>query len=115
MIEAPQRSEAAPYYFKYIDRVAGNDIGGQLETQLDETLAFFGGISEEKSLHRYEPGKWSIRQVVSHVIDAERVFLSRAFWFARGFDSPLPSYDEKACAGAARADDVSLANHIEDF
>jgi hypothetical protein len=111
----PQRSEAAPYYFKYIDRISSDDIVGQLEAQLNETVAFLGGISEEKSLHRYAPDKWSIRQLVSHVIDAERVFLSRAFWFARGFDSSLPSYDEKASASAARADDVAWANHIEDF
>jgi hypothetical protein len=111
----PQRSEAAPYYFKYIDRISNDDIVGELETQLNETAGFFSGISEEKSLHRYAPDKWSIRQVASHVIDTERVFLSRAFWFARGFDSPLPSYDEKASALAARADDVAWANHIEDF
>src|SRR5712692_11647484 len=78
----PERSEAAPYYFKYIDRISSDDIVGQLEIQLNETLAFFSGISEEKSLHRYAPEKWSIRQVVNHVIDTERVFLSRAFWFA---------------------------------
>ena len=115
MIGLPERSEAAPYYFTYIDRIAGDDVVGQLETQLGETVAFLGGISEEKSLHRYAPDKWSIRQLVSHVIDAERVFLSRAFWFARGFDSPLPSFDEKTCAGAARADDVPWASHVEDF
>lgn len=111
----PQRSEAAPYYFKYIDRISSDDIVGELENQLNETGGFLSGISEEKSLHRYEPGKWTIRQVVSHVIDAERVFLSRAFWFARGFDGPLPSFDEEACASAARADDVAWASHIEDF
>lgn len=111
----PQRSEAAPYYFKYIDRISSDDIVDQLEAQLNETVGFFSGISEEKSLHRYEAGKWTIRQVVSHVIDTERVFLSRAFWFARGFDSPLPSYDEKTSAQAARADDVAWADHIEDF
>ncbi|HYT33206.1 MAG TPA: DinB family protein [Thermoanaerobaculia bacterium] len=111
----PDRSEAAPYYFKYIDRISSDDIVGQLEIQLNETLAFFSGISEEKSLHCYAPEKWSIRQVVNHVIDTERVFISRAFWFARGFDSPLPGFDEKVCAGAARADELSWAGHIEDF
>jgi len=111
----PDRSEAAPYYFKYIDRISSDDIVGQLEIQLNETLAFFSGISEEKSLYRYAPEKWSIRQVVNHVVDAERVFISRAFWFARGFDSPLPSYDEKICAAAARADELSWVDHIEDF
>jgi hypothetical protein len=111
----PQRDEAAPYYFKYIDRVSGDDVVRTLATQLDETLPFLRGISEEKSLHRYAPDKWSIREVLNHVNDAEQVFLFRAFWFARGFDSPLPSFDEKICAGAARSDEFSWASHIEEF
>jgi hypothetical protein len=115
MTGPPERNEAAPYYFKYIDRISSNDIVGLLETQADETLAFLPDISEEKSLHRYAPGKWSMRQVLSHVNDVERLFVFRAFWFARGFDSPLPSYDEKASAGAARADEFSWASHVEEF
>ncbi len=111
----PERNEAAPYYFKYIDRISGGNIVGVLETQLEEMLALLSGISEEKSLHRYASGKWSVRQVLSHVNDVERVFLSRAFWFARGFDSPLPSFDENVCAGAARADEVSWTSHLEEF
>lgn len=111
----PEPNEAAPYYFKYIDRVQSDDIVGVLETQLEETLAFLLGITEERSLHRYAPEKWSIRQVLNHVSDTERVFLFRAFWFARGFDSPLPSFDEKVSAGAARADEFSWARHVEEF
>ena len=57
----PERGEAAAYYFKYIDRIPSDDIVGQLEIQLNETLAFFSGISEEKSLHCYAPEKWSIQ------------------------------------------------------
>src|SRR5712691_9323134 len=111
----PERNEAAPYYFKYIDRISDEDIVGQLEGQLEEILALARGISEEKSLHRYAPEKWSVRQVLNHVNDAERVFLSRAFWFARAFDSPLPSFDENVSAGASRANDVSWASHVEEF
>ena len=115
MIGPPERNEAAPYYFTYIDRISSDNIAGLLEHQLEETLAFLSGISEEKSLHRYSPGKWSIRQVLNHVNDTERVFLFRALWFARGFDSPLPSFDENICAGAARADEFSWASHVEEF
>jgi len=111
----PEPSEAAPYYFRYIDRIAGGDIVGFLQTQLNEMSALLARISEEKSLHRYAPEKWSIRQVVNHVNDTERVFVSRAFWFARGFDSPLPSYDQDISAAAARADEFSWANHVEEF
>ena len=111
----PERSEAAPDYFRYIDLVPEGDVLARLEAQLDETMAFLGDISEEKSLHRYAPEKWSIRTVLSHVTDAERLFLFRAFWFARGFDTPLPSYDENAGAVAAEADRFPWASHVEDF
>jgi uncharacterized damage-inducible protein DinB len=115
MTGLPARREAAPYYFTYIDQVSSPDIVGALEAQLEEAPAFFRGITEEKSLHRYAPDKWSIRQVLNHVNDTERLFLSRAFWFARNFDSPLPSFDQNICANAAAADDFSWASHVEEF
>ena len=111
----PDRTEAAPYYFTYIDLIHSADILAVLATQLDETLPFLRGISEEHSLHAYAPGKWTIRQVLSHINDTERVFQCRAFWFARGFDSPLPSFDQNTCAAAARANDLSWATHIDEF
>ena len=114
-IGVPERSEAAPYYFGYIDRIQSDDVVGVLERQLGETLPRLKAISEERSLARYEPGKWSIREVLGHVSDAERVFLHRALWFARGFDSPLPSFDEKTSVAAAHADEVPWARHVEEF
>src|SRR6266550_5934372 len=94
--------EAAPYYTRYIDLVPSDNILQTLETQFGETLDFLSGISEEQSLHRYAPDKWSIRQVLNHVNDTERVFVYRALWFARGFETPLPSYDEKVASPMAR-------------
>src|SRR5438128_1721316 len=72
-------------------------------------------ISEKKSLHRYAPDKWSIRQVLNHVTDTERAFTFRALWFARGLESPLPSYDQNVAASGAEADRVSWAAHVEEF
>ena len=115
MIGRPETSEAAPYYSAYISQVKGADILAALETQSREAAEFFSSISEEKSLHRYAPDKWSIRQVLNHVSDTERVFAGRALWFARGFDTPLPSFDQAVAASAAQADSVSWAAHIEDF
>ena len=111
----PESNEAAPYFFKYIDLVQSPDVVGVLEEHLEEIPALLAGIGEEGSLHRYAPEKWSFRQVLNHVSDTERVFLFRSFWFARGFDSPLPSFDEKVSAEAARADEVSWARHVEEF
>lgn len=115
MVGIPERNEAADYYYKYIDRITGPDITGVLETQLEETLGFLTSISEEKSLHRYAPDKWSFRQVLNHVSDTERVFLFRALWFGRGFDDPLPSFDEKVSTETARADEIPWARHVEEF
>lgn len=115
MIGRPQESEAAPYYFTYISQVAGDDVLGVIEKQLEESLAFFSGISEEASLHRYAPVKWSIRQVLNHVTDTERSFAFRVLWFARGFETPLPSYDQNIAALGAEADKVSWAAHVEEF
>src|SRR6266567_5693029 len=97
----PDRTEAAEYYFTYIDQVPRGDIRDILEVQSRETLALLGGISEEQSLHRYAPDKWSIREVVGHLNDTERLFVFRAFWFGRGFDSPLPSFDQHTAISAA--------------
>ena len=111
----PGPDEAAPYYQSYIGRVPSDDVLGVLEAQSQETPAFLETITEQRSLHRYGPDKWSIREVWSHVNDTERLILFRALWFARGFDSPLPSFDQKTCAVAARADERSWASHVEEF
>jgi hypothetical protein len=111
----PAREEAAPYYFKYIDRITSPDVVQVLDTQLPATLDYLRSFSEEGSLHRYAPDKWSVREVLGHVNDCERLFLSRAFWFARGFSSALPSFDQNVCASAAASDSMAWADHVEDF
>jgi hypothetical protein len=112
----PDRSEAAEYYFTYIEQAPqGVDIRHALENQLTETVAFLSTISDEKSLHRYAPDKWSIREVVSHLSDAERLFTFRAMWFARGFDSPLPSFDQETAIAGARADKRPWKELIDEF
>jgi hypothetical protein len=114
-IGVPARSEAAEYYFTYIDQVPPGDILAVLAGQMTETVTLLRGIGEPQSQHRYAPGKWSVREVLGHLNDAERVFAFRAFWFARGLEHPLPSFDQDAGAAAAGADARSLASHIEEF
>jgi len=114
VIPAPDRTEAAEYYFTYIDKVGPGDICRILEDQLAETLLLLEAISEDRSLHRYAPDKWSIREVLGHLNDCERLFVSRAFWFARGFDTPLPSFDQNIAVSAAASDLRSWSSHIEE-
>jgi DinB family protein len=115
MIARPQDTEVAPYYFTYINQVTGDDPIAAIENQLSESQAMFAKISEEKSLHRYASDKWSIRQVLNHVTDTERAFAFRALWFARGFDTPLPSYDQNIAATGADADRISWAAQVKEF
>ena len=115
MTGRPSPDEAAPYYFKYIDRIADQNILPALESQFQETMPFLGGISEEKSLHRYARDKWSIRELWNHVNDAERVFVHRALWFARGLETPLPSFEQEIAVPAAQADAFPWASHVEEF
>ena len=115
MLGRPQNTEAAPYYFTYIDQAAGDDPLAIIERQLDPSLNFLSSVSEEKSRYRYGPDKWSIRQVLNHVTDTERSFVFRALWFARGFDEPLPSYDQNVAATGAAADSVLWADHVDEF
>jgi hypothetical protein len=115
MTERPKRDEAAQYYFKYIDQVPDGDILATLERQQDEVLDVLRTIPEEQSLHAYEPGKWTLREVMGHVNDCERLFECRAFWFARGFDTPLPSFDQQVAVDAARANEIPWARHLQEF
>ena len=111
----PDRSESAEYYFTYIDQVADGDICATLRAQLAEVPAFLESISEDRSLFRYAPDKWTIREVLSHLNDTERVFTYRALWFARGFDSPLPSFDQNVAIPTSGANERSFRSHIDEF
>ena len=111
----PTSTEAASYYFKYIDLVTTDDIVPAFETQMGEMLQFLSGISEEQSLHAYAPGKWTIREVLNHVNDGERVFSARAFWFARGYTDALPCFEQDVAVQMAQANNTSWADLVEEF
>ena len=115
LIAAPERDEAVEYYHGYISQAGTGDILQLMRSQRDTAAAFLRGISEERSLYSYAPEKWSICQVLSHINDSERVFAYRALWFARGFDSPLPSFDQEISVSAADADSRPWSDHIGEF
>jgi hypothetical protein len=111
----PDRADAGAYFFTYIDKVADGDIVTILDDQLGSTLTLLETVSEEQSLYRYEPGKWSIREVVGHLSDTERLFAFRAFWFARALEAPLPSFDQDMSMASAGSDAHPLTRHLEEF
>ena len=111
----PTSNEAASYYFNYIDRVEGDDVLAVLQSQLDQTVAFLSTVPEEKSLHRYAPDKWSLRELLNHVNDTERLFVFRALWFARGFGEPLPSFDQEVAVNNSEADSIPWKDMVDEF
>ena len=108
-------SEAKDYYWKYMDRIQDDDILAALERNGRETAALLRTVTDETSRHRYAEGKWSIREATGHVIDTERLFVSRAFWFARGFDTELPSFDQDIAVVSSGADARPWQSLIEEF
>jgi uncharacterized damage-inducible protein DinB len=111
----PGRDEYAPYYEKYVSLVPAGDIVSTLERQLTETLALLRSVPEERADSSYEPGKWSVKELVGHVCDTERVFSHRALRFARGDRTPLPGYEQDDYVRAANFGMRTLASIAEEF
>jgi uncharacterized damage-inducible protein DinB len=111
----PESNEYAPYYEKYVSLVPAGSIIETLQSQAADTLALLRGVSEERAASRYEPGKWSVKEVVGHVIDTERIFSYRALRFARNDKTPLPGYEQDDYARAANYDARTLADLADDF
>lgn len=111
----PDPGEYNTYYDRYVALVPAGDIIALLSVQIDDTTALLRDLTEEQALHAYAPGKWSIKEVLGHIMDAERVFMQRALRFARGDKTPLPSFDENAYAIAGAFDERALASLISEF
>jgi hypothetical protein len=92
----PESDEFAPYYTGYVSRVTEEDVVGALEKQVRDVRSTLQAFSGERESFAYAPGKWSVRQVAGHLVDAERVFGYRAFCISRGEQAALPSFDENA-------------------
>jgi len=90
----PEESEYLPYYGRYIALVSAGDVVSTLEAQMRDSQALLAGISPAVSTYRYAPGKWSVNELLGHVIDTERIFAGRALRFARGDSSPLPGFEQ---------------------
>jgi hypothetical protein len=104
----PQPDEHAPFYGGYVALVPDGDVIEILERQADAMQALLASVPEERGGHRYAPGKWSIREVVGHLADTERIMACRALRIARGDPTPLPGFDENAYVEQGGFDTRSL-------
>jgi hypothetical protein len=112
----PGTDEYPPFMADYVGRVPEGDIVDILSRQISETMSLLNSIPESRADYRYQPEKWSIKEVVGHMGDAERVFSYRALRFSRGDSTPVEGFDENsyvANAPFARASLANLTNELE--
>ena len=115
VVGKPDKSEYASYFGRYVSLVSDPDIVTALQNQLKSTRALLDTISEEKANYRYEPGKWSIKELVGHVADAERIFTYRALRFARNDKTELHTFDENAFAANANFANLPLSSIVDEY
>ena len=115
IIAAPEASEYAPYYGQYISLVGGNDILRTLEEQGRETVTLLSNVSEDQGGHRYAPEKWSVKEVIGHVTDAERIFAYRALRIARHDRTPIEGFEQDDYVRTGQFSGRTLAGLIEEF
>jgi hypothetical protein len=114
-IPRPEPGEYLEYYGKYIVRVPDGDLISILREQLMDSVALLRGVSAEKADYAYGPGKWTIKEVVGHMIDVERVMAYRALRFARNDKTDLPGFDENAWVPNANFGARTLGDLLEEF
>lgn len=111
----PESTEYRPYYGRYISLVEDGDILTVLSKQVEDTLALLGDIPESRADFRYAPDKWSIKELLGHLIDTERIFAYRALRFARNDQTPLPGYEQDDYVRNASFDGYPLADLAAEF
>ncbi len=111
----PQTGEYAPDYERYISLVPEEDVLTLLERQFETTLEILRGIAEEKGDFRYAEGKWSIKELVGHMLDSERIFGYRALRFARNDQTPLPGFEQDDYVANGGFGERSLSGLIDEL
>ena len=114
-MKRPGSDEFLPYYAHYIGLVGDGDVVALLESQIGKTSALLRGIPDSRGTFRYAPGKWSINEVIGHMIDAERIFGVRALRFARADGTPIPGFEQDDYVAAGGFDDYPLSELISEF
>ncbi len=115
MTERPHESEFAEFYRHYVSLVPEVDVVPVLDRQAGDLQRVVAAVPSSQERFRYEPGKWSIREVIGHLVDAERVFGYRAFSISRGEQKALPGFDENDYVGASSYDRRPLAEIANEF
>lgn len=111
----PESTEYAEHYANYIAKVPGTDVLSVLESQRPQMLQLFAGRSERDGSFRYAPGKWTVKEVLGHITDTERIFAYRALRIARGDRTPLPGFEQDDYVREGAFGGRTLASLAEEF
>ena len=111
----PAADECSPYYFTYIQLVPDGDIVRALETQHADIHALLERVTDARAAESPAPGEWSIKQVVAHLSDAERLFAFRALWFARGEQAELPGMEPNPWVELSDSNARALSDLLAEF
>lgn len=115
MITKPDTNSLTGYMAGYISQAEGNDLVQSLRNRLEETSSVYRSIMPEMEEYRYDTGKWSIKEVLGHIVDTERIFTYRALTFARKDNSRLPGYDQDAYVPYSNAANRKLADILKEY
>ena len=111
----PDLSRMPQYYHKYMNQAKENDLMDALKNNTASFVSLLRSIPADKQDHRYADNKWTIKEVLQHIIDIERVFTYRALRFARKDETPLPGFDEKVFSANAKADKRDCNELVDEF
>ncbi len=115
MVIRPEADEYFHYYHGYVSKAEGNDLLKSLRHRRDFVEELYSAISEEQSLHRYAADKWSIRELLGHLIDTERIMAFRALSFARGNAEPVPGMDQDEFMSNSGYNECRFEDLVEEF
>lgn len=115
ILSRPDATEYAPYYGKYISLIPAGDLIKIMNEQFEITLATLHNISEAQSFTRYAPGKWSIKEMVGHMVDTERIMSYRALRIGRGDETPLPGFEQDDYVRHTNFDARPFAEIVHEF
>ena len=111
----PDLSRVPQHYHGYINQVKQDDLMTAFDKQSKKMLRFFKNIPEDKQDYAYAEGKWTLKELLQHIIDAERVFSYRALTFSRNDKNNLPSFDENEWTSESNATDRNWNDLLEEF